>query len=109
MKGDSGQGAVEALGAMWIAAALIAGFCLLALILAFQLMAGAAAEAGGVALLEGLSPAREARMAVPPLARKGMSVKVRGQEVTVSLTPFDLPVAVGRVVSGHARIQVGGR
>jgi hypothetical protein len=64
-------------------------------------LAGHAAEAGAVALLEGRDPRAAARDAVPGWSAAAMRISVRGREVRVRLRPRALTRGLGeRLASG---------
>ena len=91
MTSARGQATVEAVGAI----ALVAGIAVLLIQLlaagADRELAGHAAEAGAVALIEGGDPAQAARAALPGWSRSGLRVEVDGVTVRVRLRP---PLAV---------------
>jgi Flp pilus assembly protein TadG len=71
-------------------------------------LAGHAAEAGAVAIVEGSDPRSAARAAVPGWSRRGLSVSVSGQRVTVHLRP-PLPVPVlGAALTARSVAVAGG-
>ncbi len=97
--GARGQAAVELVGILPILVAVaLAAAQLLAAGVAREL-AGHAAQAGAMALLQGGEPARAARDAVPGWARDRMTVAVRGRRVEVVLRP---PAPARAVADGLA-------
>ncbi|MDP9376908.1 MAG: pilus assembly protein [Actinomycetota bacterium] len=90
---ESGQATVELVGLAPLAIAVtLLIFCVLAAGRADEL-AGHAAEAGAVALLQDEDAETAAREALPDQAREDVDVEVKGGRVTVRVRP-DLPVAV---------------
>lgn len=105
--GDSGQATVElvALLPMLIAIALIAAQLLAAG--AAAELAGHAAEAGAVAILQGGDPADAARAAVPGWSKQRMSVRVRGRAVRVRMRPPAPLRAVGDLLAATRVADAG--
>jgi len=88
MVAERGQASVELLGAL--PALLLVGAVLLQLLAIgySATLAGAAAEAGALAVAGGGGGAREAaRAAVPGWSRAGMTVRASGGRVTVMMRP----------------------
>ncbi|HEY1540256.1 MAG TPA: hypothetical protein VGF63_12715 [Solirubrobacteraceae bacterium] len=87
LRSDCGQATVElVILAPLLAAVVFAAAQLLAAGAAGEL-AGNAAEAAAVAMLQGEDPAAAARDAVPGWSRKRMSVRIDGRHVRVRLRP----------------------
>ncbi|MDX6690343.1 MAG: hypothetical protein QOG15_1800 [Solirubrobacteraceae bacterium] len=85
--GESGQAAVELVVlAPLLVAIVLAAAQLLAAGVAAEL-AGHAAEAGAVALLQGEDPRAAARDAVPRWSRTRLAVRVHGRRVRVRMRP----------------------
>lgn len=98
---------MESVAALWVAAALIAAFALLSVGIVCRLMAGAAAEAGAVALMNGGDPTQAARSALAGWGRSGLVVAVRGRRVVVRFAPRALGARVGGLVAARAQYEVG--
>ncbi len=95
--GQSGQASVEVVALVPLAA--FAALAVSALLAAGQAreLAGHAATAGAMALLQGADPERAARQAAPGWPRGRMDVRVRGRRVRVRIrpgTPFGLGTEV---------------
>jgi len=86
-RGEAGQASVELVAVLplLVVVALAAGQLLAAG--AAQALAGHAAGAGAVALLQGADPVEAARDALPGWSRKRMDVQVRAGRVSVALRP----------------------
>jgi hypothetical protein len=70
-------------------------------------LAGHAAEAGAVAIAEGVDPRRAARAAVPGWSRRAMAVAVAGSRVSVALRP-PIPVpGLAGLLTAHAAADAG--
>jgi hypothetical protein len=82
-----GQATVELAAVLPLAAALGLGVLQLLAAGAAHELAGHAAEAGAVAVLERQDPARAARASVPGWTRGGLRVEVRRRRVEVRLRP----------------------
>jgi hypothetical protein len=70
-------------------------------------LAGHAAEAGAIALLEGGDAARAARDALPGWSRSGLRVEVEGQTVHVRLRPPLSPPGLGGVLEADSQASAG--
>jgi hypothetical protein len=86
--GSRGQATVELVGALPVAVlvALAAGQLLAAG--AARELAGHAAEAGAVAMIQGLEPLDAARGALPGWSKDRVEVRVTGRRVRVRLRPI---------------------
>jgi hypothetical protein len=105
--GRRGQAAVELVAILPLVAALgLAVLQLLAAGLAAEL-AGHAAEAGAVALLERQDPAEAARASVPGWSRPGLRVEVARRRVEVHLRPPALVPALARALEAEAVADAG--
>ena len=104
--GERGQASVELLGALpaLIAVALIATQ-MLAVGYA-KVLAGAAAEAGALALVAGGDARAGVREALPGWSRAGAEVAVERDRVEVRLRPPSLLDAVGRALTVEAAAEV---
>ena len=90
MSGQRGQAAVELLGALPVLVGLGLAVAQLLAVGYSAVLAGNAAEAGGLALAAGADPEASARNALPGWGRAGASVDVRDGRVTVRLRPPSL-------------------
>jgi len=103
----AGQAGVEVLGA--VPALLALGFVLLQLLAVgyASVLAGAAAEAGALALAGGGDPRAGVREALPGWSRARARVAVSGQTVRVSLRPPSPLAAVARRLEVTGRASLG--
>lgn len=109
MTGQRGQASVElvallpvlVVGALVAAQLLAAGRC--------RELAGHAATAGAMALLQDEDPAAAARHALPGWSRSRLDVAIRGRVVRVVLRPPGLLPGVGRALRSRARADAGPR
>jgi Flp pilus assembly protein TadG len=96
-RSESGQATVEVVALVpLVVLAVLAVTALLAAGQAREL-AGHAAAAGAMAILQGADPERAARAAAPSWPRDRMDVRVRGRRVRVRVrprAPFALPTRV---------------
>ena len=86
-RGARGQATVEAVAAIPLVAAIVVLVLQLLAAGAERELAGHAAEAGAIALLEGRDAASAARDALPGWSRSGLNVAVNGQTVRIRLRP----------------------
>jgi hypothetical protein len=93
---QSGQAAIEVLGALPVLLLLGLALCQLLAVGYAALLAANAAEAGALAVAGGADAAASARRALPGWTRAGASVRVRGGRVTVRVRPPSLVAAVAR-------------
>ena len=98
---ESGQAAVELLGALPVLLAVGLAMGQLLAVGYASLLAGNAAEAGALAVAARADGAASARRALPGWTRAGASVRVDRGRVTVRLRPPSLLAALGR------RLEVG--
>jgi hypothetical protein len=82
-----GQASVETVAAVPLVAAIVVLLVELLAAGADRELAGHAAEAGAVALIEGADAKAAVRDALPGWSRSGLTVDVRGQTVHVRLRP----------------------
>jgi hypothetical protein len=103
-RGRRGQATVELVAILPLAAAV--GLAVLQLLAAGAAaeLAGHAAEAGAVALLERQDPAEAARASVPGWSRRGLRVEIDHRRVAVRLRPPSLipPLAAALVAESSA-------
>lgn len=106
-RGERGQSTVEAVALLPVLA--VAALAILQLLAAgaAQEYAGHSAEAGAVALLEGRSPARAAREALPSWSRRRVTVRVTGRRVHVEIRPAALIRRVGDLLTAKATADAG--
>ncbi len=106
-EGESGQATVELVALLPLvfvitvtAAAVLAGH-------GAQEQAGAAAQAGAMALLQGGDPRAAAQRALPPATRARATITIAGRRVTVRVRP-SLPVrAVAAAMTAEASAEAG--
>ncbi|MGH2837284.1 MAG: hypothetical protein ACRDJY_02910 [Thermoleophilaceae bacterium] len=106
MTDERGQAAVEMLGALPVLLGLGLAVAQLLAVGFSAVLAGNAAEAGGLALAAGADPRASARNALPGWSRAGASVNVRAGRVTVRLRPPSLMSAVARELEVEATASV---
>jgi hypothetical protein len=70
-------------------------------------LAGHAAEAGAVALLEGADPVRMAREALPGWSRSRVRVAVVDRHVRVWIRPREVLPGLGRVLTATSEADAG--
>ena len=96
MRGERGQAAIELLGALPVLVGLALAFAQLLAVGYAAVLAGNAAEAGGLAIAAGADPRASARNALPGWGRAGATMDVRNGRVTVRLRPPSLLAALAR-------------
>ena len=106
MRGERGQASVELLGALPVV--LLVGVVLMQLLAVgySASLAGAAAEAGALAVAAGGSAREAARAAVPGWSRARMTVRSSGGRVSVRMRPPSPLRAVGRALELRATAAV---
>ena len=104
---EHGQAAVElvALAPLLVVVVLAAAQLLAAG--AARALADHAAEAAGIALLQGGDPVAAARAAVPGWSRARMAVEVRGRHVRVRLRPPAPVAALGSLLAARGDADAG--
>jgi hypothetical protein len=104
---DGGQATVElvALLPLLVAVALSVGQLLAAGVA--RELAGHAAEAGAMAVLEGGDPADAARSAVPGWSGAHAAVSVHGRDVSVTLRPPAVMPPLAHLLEAHASASAG--
>jgi hypothetical protein len=106
-RGEAGQASVElAVLAPLVVAVVLAAAQLLAAGAAAAL-ADHAAEAGAVAILQGMDPAAAARAAVPGWSRHRMWVAVEGRRVRVRMRPPAPVSALGGLLEASGQADAG--
>ncbi len=106
---ERGQATVEVVALLpLVASAVLALTALLAAGQAREL-AGHAATAGAMAMLQGGDPVRAARAAAPGVPAGRMTVRVRGRTVRVRVAPRPPFGLAGRVLETSAEADAGPR
>lgn len=106
-RSDSGQATVELVALLPIVVAVVYAVAQLLAAGVARELAGHAAHAGAVAVLQGEDPEQAARDAVPGWSRVRMQVRVRGGEVAVRLRPPSPLAAVGETLASTRRADAG--
>lgn len=108
LRGERGQSTVELVALLPILLAV--GFACAQLLMAgaARELAGNAAEAAAVALLQGGDPERAARDAVPGWSHGRLDVEVRGGSVRVAIEPTPLVPPLADALTAHATAHSGG-
>lgn len=107
LRRQDGQAAVE-LVALLPMVAIVAVAALTALASGgAEELAGHAAEAGAIAIVQGGEPREAARAAVPRWARDRIGVEVHGRKVSVSLRPKLVPPGLAGLVVARSVAEAG--
>lgn len=107
MRGERGQSTVELVALLPLLVVVALACAQLLMAGAARELAGNAAEAAAVAMLQGGDPEDAARDAVPGWSRSRIDVTVRGGTVRVALEPARLvPPLADRLVA-HAEAHAG--
>ena len=106
MTDERGQAAVEMLGALPVLLGLGLAVAQLLAVGFSAVLAGNAAEAGGLALAAGADARASARNALPGWSRAQASVDVRDGRVTVRVRPPSLLSAVARELEVESTASV---
>ena len=104
-----GQATVELVGLVPLCAAVALGGGQLLAAGAVHELAGTAAQAGAMAMLQGGEPERAARAAVPGWARGRMEVRVAGRRVRVRLRPVGLVPGAAGALAAEVTADAGPR
>lgn len=96
MRSERGQATIELLGALPLLVGLGLALAQLLAVGYAAVLAGSAAEAGGLALAAGADPGASARNALPGWGRTRARVAVADGRVTVRLRPPSLLPALAR-------------
>ena len=72
-----------------------------------QVLAGHAAEAGAVAILQGADPSAAARQSLPGWTRGAVAVTVRGRHVNVRLRPLSPVRAIADLLAAESDADAG--
>jgi hypothetical protein len=107
-RGERGQSTVELVAMLPLLLAV--GFACAQLLLAgaARELAGNAAEAAAVALLQGGDPEDAAREAMPGWSHGRLDVEVHGGTVRVALEPASLVPPLAGALTAHATAHAGG-
>jgi hypothetical protein len=103
----SGQAAVEVVGMVPLCVVVALGVGQLLAAGAARELAGTAAQAGAMALVQGGDPAKAARIAVPGWSRERMAVRVRGRAVSVRMRPVGVLPGTAQLLTAQARADAG--
>jgi len=104
---QSGQASVELVAMLPVAVAVMLTALQLLAAGASRELAGHAAGAGAVALLQRADPRGAARDAVPGWSAKRMAITIRGPEVTVRMRPPTLVPGLARLLESTVRARAG--
>lgn len=107
VRGASGQASVELVAMLPVAVAVMLAVLQLLAAGATRELAGHAAGAGAVALLQRADPRAAARDAVPGWSRERMAVTVRGPRVTVRMRPPVLVPGLAGLLTSTVRADAG--
>jgi hypothetical protein len=102
-----GQASVELVGILPLAVLIALAIGQLLAAGAARELAGHAAEAGAVALLQAADPLATARSAVPGWSRGRVAVRVRGRRVEVRLRPRTLLPGLASLLEASATADAG--
>ncbi len=105
--GERGQATVELVALVPLLVVVVAAIAQLLAAGAARELAGHAAQAGAMALLQGGDPKEAARKAVPGWSRDRLSVRVDGREVRVRLSPPALSRDLGELLATTRRAHAG--
>lgn len=103
----AGQAAVELVAALPVAVVLAAAIGQFLATRAAEELAGHAAEAGAVALLEGADPVRMAGQALPGWSRSRVRITVVDRRVRVWIRPREVLPGVGRLLTATSQADAG--
>ena len=104
---DAGQASIELVALLPVLVAVGFAFAQLLMAGAAKDLAGHAAEAGAVALLQGADPEEAARDAVPGWSRSRLDIRVSGQTVRVAVRPPRLVPPLADLLVAHAEAKAG--
>ena len=104
---DRGQATVELLGMLPVTVVVLLAVLQLLAAGAARELAGHAAGAGAIALLEQADPGRAARDSVPGWSHDRMRVHVRGSRVTVRMVPRTLLPGFAGLLATTVRADAG--
>lgn len=105
--GERGQSTVELVALIPLLVAVGLACAQLLMAGAARELAGNAAEAGAVAMLQGGDPEQAAREAIPGWSRSRLDVEVRGATVRVAVTPAPLVPPLARILVARATAHGG--
>lgn len=104
---DSGQASVELVAILPLVVVVALAVAQLLAAGAATELAGHAAEAGAVAVLEGGDGVAAARRSVPGWSARHMRVRVRGRHVEVRLRPVAVVPGMAALLEAHGRADAG--
>lgn len=104
---DGGQASVELVAALPLVVVVALAVAQLLAAGAASELAGHAAEAGAVAVLQGDDAAAAARRSVPGWSERRMRVRVRGRRVEVWLRPVTLAPGMAALLEAHGSADAG--
>ena len=107
LPGPRGQASVELLGILPLALLIALAIAQLLAAGSARELAGNAAEAGAVALLEGADPAEAARNALPGWSRERAMVHVSHRRVEIRLRPRTVIPIVANHLEAYATADAG--
>jgi hypothetical protein len=105
--GAAGQATIELIGVLPLCIAVALGAGQLLAAGAAHELAGTAAQAGAMAMLQGGDPARSARAALPGWSRSRLVVRVSGRTVRVRLRPVTLVPGLAGALAAEAKADAG--
>ena len=106
-RGERGQATVELVALLPLLLAIAFGVTQVLAAGAARELAGTAAEAGAVALMQGKDPVAAARDALPGWSRDRLRVKVEGKAVHVEVEPVSLVPRLARAMTAHSVARTG--
>jgi len=107
LAGAAGQAAVELLAMVPLVVVVAAALGQVLFAGAARELAGNAAEAGAIALLQGEDAEDAARAALPGWARSRIEVRVRGRTVRVAVRPAPVLPPLADVLTARAEASAG--
>lgn len=108
-RAQRGQASVELVGLLPLTVVVVLAVLQLLAAGAARELAGHAAGAGAIALLEQADPRTAARAAVPGWSQDRMRISVTGSRVTVRMVPPTLLPGFARLLASTVRADAGGR
>ncbi len=106
-RAERGQASVELVALLPLVAAVVLTALQVLAAGAARELAGHAAGAGAIALLERADPREAARASVPGWSRRGLTVAVRGSRVTVRLRPPVLVPGLATLLESTVQADAG--
>ena len=105
--GPRGQASVELLGILPLALLIALAIAQFLAAGSARELAGNAAEAGAVALLQGTDPTEAARNALPGWSRDRATIDIAGRRVDIHLRPRTVIPLVANHLEAHASADAG--